>query len=352
MGKTKTNQFDIHRYDWFKLDLVKSDRDTSFQCPSCGATSRFSHEEVSRKIPKSTGQLEPIGQTVRLTNGFPLFYSQIYNSNYDRQPLIRIFSLFIGIGTIILLMLWWRQVIYEGGSVPWYIGSLAVFGGWVTVRFIQPILSPKLSLWRFNCSDCGAGYAIATDGNQARIGDNKGRIVDGYTPGNQTHTLAKKVPEVKSVKTAKPVFSTHTPMEKVAEVKSEKTQEPDLPRMSVSRKAVKTMAENRDVEQLIQVAKRGGLVAQLTAGKALLEIDDIGGLDALLNETALGRYYTRAILQLEAHKNDPRAIEALRRAVSKEVELSKTRLSTPPIDGLNKVRCTEATKALNRLGIK
>jgi len=102
--------------------------------------------------------------------------------------------------------------------------------------------------------------------------------------------------------------------------------------------ALKAMVENRDVRQLVDVAKRGGLIAQLKAGKALLEIDDVEGLDSLLNETDLARYYGRAVLRLEAHRRDPRAIEALRRAVSQE-----------PV-GLGKLRSAAAAEALDRLG--
>jgi hypothetical protein len=112
-----------------------------------------------------------------------------------------------------------------------------------------------------------------------------------------------------------------------------------LPPVRARPKALKAMVENRDVEQLVNVAKRGGLIPKLKAGKALLEIDDVEGLDALLNETDLGRYWGRAVLRLEAHQSDPRAIEALRRAVSQGE------------DGLGKLRSTAAAAALDRLGI-
>ena len=104
-------------------------------------------------------------------------------------------------------------------------------------------------------------------------------------------------------------------------------------------KALKAMVEHRDVEQLVNVAKRGGLIAKLKAGKALLEIDDVEGLNSLLNETDLGRYWERAVLRLEAHHSDPRAIDALRRAVSQGE------------DGMGKVRSAAAAAALDRLGI-
>ena len=324
MAKPRQNRVNLDGYKWSTLELVRSDQDTSFACPSCGSRSHFSYIEASRKNPQGTGQLQPLGQTVRLTSGSAIFFDQIY----ERQPLIWTLSFMIGIVAVILVIRFWRNTIWPAG-VPWWAALLALFGGWAVMRLVQPALSPRLPLWRFNCPECGAGYIVATNGTKARIGDNKGRIIESPILGKKTPSPAEKIPEVKVAKSP----------------------EPELPPLGVSRKAVKVMAENRNVEQLIQVAKRGGLITQLSAGKALLEIDDVRGLDALLNETELGRYYERAVVRLESHRSDPRAIEALRRAVSHGVELNKTRLSTPDVGELNKLRRTAAAKALERLGM-
>jgi len=176
-------KLNINNFRWYTQDLVCGDQDASFECPSCGAESHFSPNEAARKIPKATGQLQPVGQTVRLTGGFALFVDQIP----DRQPLTRGLSIVIGIVTVILVLLLWQHTIFEEGIPGWAL-LLAFFGGWAVTRLVQPAMSPKLPLWRFSCAECGAGYVLATNGIQARIGDNKGRIVDGPTSGNQTHS--------------------------------------------------------------------------------------------------------------------------------------------------------------------
>jgi predicted RNA-binding Zn-ribbon protein involved in translation (DUF1610 family) len=182
MAVLKQNKINLNSYKWFKLDLVRGDQDTSFECPSCGARIRFSHSEASSKNPKATGQLKPVGQTVRLSSGTPLFFDQIHTP----QPLIRGLSFVIWIATVIFLIWFWKLTILKGGPVPWWLGALALIGGWGVIKLVlQPAISPKLPLWRFNCPECGAGYVLATNGTKARIGDNKGRIVDGSIPGNQ-----------------------------------------------------------------------------------------------------------------------------------------------------------------------
>ena len=107
------------------------------------------------------------------------------------------------------------------------------------------------------------------------------------------------------------------------------------------------MAGDREVDQLADTVRHGGLVAQLRAGKALLQLDDVAGLDVLVNETELGRYYERAVLGLERHAQDPRAIEALRRAATHEpVGESIVAQAT------NKRRRRAAAQALEHMGIE
>jgi predicted RNA-binding Zn-ribbon protein involved in translation (DUF1610 family) len=183
MTPQKQPPMDIGIFKWYTLDLVRGDQDTSFACPSCGTRSGFSRAEASRKDPQATGQLRPVGHTVRLTSAFPLYFDRIH----EPQPLMRGLFVLIGIATVIFLVWFWRQTIFEGGPVPWWGGALALIGGWAVANYGQTAISPRLPLWRFDCPKCGAAYVLATNGTQGRVGDEKGRITGGSTPGSQTH---------------------------------------------------------------------------------------------------------------------------------------------------------------------
>lgn len=115
------------------------------------------------------------------------------------------------------------------------------------------------------------------------------------------------------------------------------------PPLEIKRREVREMEERHDVAGLVEAARRGGLMASLAAGKALLELDEVEGLDALLNDTELGRYHERAVARLEAAHEQPKALAALRRAAEHPAE--------GELALVNDLRRKYAQEALERLPV-
>ena len=297
----------------WRIGPVIGDR-VAFNCPACHAQHSFDALAFSAKPEQMIEGLTKTDQVVRRAIG----------------------QSFLALAVGVAVFIWVHRalfgpVIQVGPHL--IVPSFAAVLAYNLAKFLfqgLPIFGKGIPIFRIACSQCQSEALIASDGKSLAL------PVEG--------PVAKTTVEAAGSQTASAAALSGDP-KKGPEASAVKAPELKLPRLRVRQSAVKAMAENRDVEQLVQVAKRGGLFAQLAAAKALLAVDDVAGLDALLNDTGFGRYYERAASQLESHRSEPRALDALRRAAAHE--------PSGPGDmevAMNKTRRLAAAKALDRLG--
>lgn len=315
----------------WRIEPLKGDT-VAFDCPACHAKYAFDAAAFKDKPAQGVEGLTKTNQVVRRAGG---------------QNLL---ALVVGV----VVFIWVHRTIFgpviQVGThliVPSFAAVLAYH----LANFLFQGLSISgkgIPIFRLECGQCQSEVLIASNGRSLALPmkgpetnapiEAEGSRATNAVQGSSGSGESKKAGEASPGDQAPASMKSSEPL-------AAKAPEPKLPRLRVSRSAVKAMARDRDVEQLVQVAKRGGLFAQLAAAKALLEIDDVAGLDELLNDTVFGRYYERAVSQLESHGSEPRAVEALRRAAAHEPsgpgELGVT---------VNKTRRLAAAKALDRLG--
>lgn len=297
----------------WRIEHVKGST-LAFNCPACHAPHSFDALAFSAKPDQMIEGLTKTDQVVRRAMGQ------------------NVLALAVGVA----IFIWVHRALF--GPVI-QVGPLLIVPSFAAVlaynlaKFLfqgLPVFGKGIPIFRVTCRQCRTEALIASDGKSLALPEegsaNKAPI---EAAGSQPAMAA-------------PLSGDPAKSPEAAIVKAP---EPKLPRLKVRRSAVKAMAGDRDVEQLVQVAQRGGLLAQLAAAKALLAVDDVAGLDALLNDTEFGRYYERAALQLESHRSEPRAVDALRRAAIHD--------PSGPGDmaiAMNKTRRRAAAKVLERLG--
>lgn len=230
----------------------------------------------------------------------------------DRAKSFRGRSLGLFMGGFILFMVSKAAFSFEIGSIfviAVVLASCAIVAGaaiWIASWVVGGTAEPRYQAFREYIATSEAFRDVAVEYLERAIAEEHSTTATRAIAA--TNMLADLGGEA-AAHVLQDVSMDHRP-----EDRARRLEEAQLPPLKVKRKAVRRMEVEGDVSGLVEVAKRGGLVASLTAGKALLNLGDIEGLDALLNDTDLARYHERAASQLEMEASQPAALSALRRA--------------------------------------